>query len=158
MAKNQRVIDNAFLNGGLDAKAIEYNPASGGQKSLAVGPRLLPVQIAGGWTTNASAGLILPSLGLCLAIYNNSGSAGSVVISPASAASLAIGAVDASGNVGVACPANAWTYISTGNNQYIITSASTLIVYIIEDPTRIAQETGAFINQQDPRTWLPTNS
>lgn len=152
MAKQQRQIDNAFLNGPYDAKAIEYNPASGGQKSLIVGPRLLPIQISGGYTTNASGGLILPTLGLTLAIYNNSGTAGSVVISHAAAASLAIGVTDINGNVGVACPPNAWSYISAGNNQYIITSAATIIVYVIEDPTFIRQETGAFIPQNNGNT------
>ena len=158
MAKNNRVIDNFFLQDPNQLDAVQNNPASGGKKVLPVGPRLLPVQIAGGWTTNAAAGLILPALGVNLAVYNNASSAGSVTISPASAASLAIGVTDSNGNVGVACPANAWTYLSMGSNQYVITSAATLIVFIIEDPTRIAQETGAFISQQDPRTWLPTNS
>jgi len=163
MAKIQRVVDNAFLNGGKDAKGIEYNPASGGQKSLTVGPRLLPIPIvtAGtpGLTTDCSGKVILPFLGAILAIYNNAGAAGSVTISPASANSLAIGATDSAGNVGVACPPNAWTYISAGNNQYIVTSAATLIVYIIEDPTKLIQETGAYAQQaNNPYAQLPVNS
>lgn len=150
MAKNQRVVDNSFVNSGLDIVSIEYNPASGAQKVLPVGPRFLPVQIAGGYTTNASAGLVLPQLGMNLAIYNSSGTAGSVTIGGPATTSLAIGTTDANGNVGVACAPNAYTYISAGNNQYIFTSASTLLVYVMEDPTRIIQETGAFINQNVP--------
>jgi hypothetical protein len=134
----------------LDIVSIEYNPASGAQKSLIVGPRYLPIQISGGYTTNASAGLILPQLGAILAIYNTAGTAGSVTIGGPATTSLAIGATDANGNVGVACAPNAYTYISAGNNQYIFTSASTLLVYVMEDPTRIIQETGAFINQNVP--------
>lgn len=156
--KYQRVVDNAFLNSGLDVDAIEYNPASGGQKSLIVGPRLLPIPISGGWTTNASAGLVLPSLGLSLAIYNNSGTAGSVTISPALTTSQAIGAVDANGNVGIACPPNAWTYLSNSTSQYIISSTSTIIVYIMEDPTRIIQQTPALVQQNVPGYVPPVNS
>ena len=152
MAKLQRSVNNAFLNSGADIVSIEYNPASGGQKSLIVGPRLLPIQVASGWTTNAASGLVLPSLGMCLAIYNTSGTAGSITISPASTTSQAIGAVDANGNVGVACTPNAWTYLSAGNNQYVITSASTLIVYIIEDPTTITRETGPYAQQNAANT------
>ena len=157
-AKIQRVIDNAFLNSGLDIDSIEYNPASGGQKSLIVGPRLLPIPISTGFTTNASAGLALPNLGINLAIYNNSGTAGSATISSAVAASLAIGATDASGNVGVACAPNAWTYLSNGANRYLITSAATLIVYIIEDPTKIIQQTPPLVQQNVPGYVPPVNS
>ena len=161
--KIQRVVDIALVNGGKDAKSIEYNPASGGQKSLTVGPRLLPIPIvtagSAAYTTDCSGKVVLPFLGAILAIYNNASSAGSVTISPASANSLAIGATDAAGNVGVACPANAWSYISAGYNQYVVTSASTLIVYIIEDPTKIIQETGAYAQQtNNPYAQLPLNS
>lgn len=163
MAKLQRVVDNAFLNSGTDIESIEYNPASGAQKSLIVGPRLLPIPVVAAGvastTTNAAAGLILPILGASLAIYNNSGTAGSVTISPASALSLAIGVTDAAGNVGVACPPNSYTYLAAGNNQYIITSAATLIVYIIQDPTRIIQESGPYAQQVPlPYPELPVNS
>lgn len=159
MAKLNRVIDNAFLQDPNGIKSVEYNPASGGQKSLAVGPRLLPVQIASGYTTNASAGLVLPFLGANLALYNNSGSVASAVISKTAVSILAAGVTDSSGNVGVACPPNSWTYLSTAYNQYIITSAATLLVYIIEDPTRIAQETGPYAQQNPgPYEQLPVNS
>jgi len=155
MPKNQRVVNNDSLNSGLDIVSILYNPASGAQKSLIVGPRYLPVQVAGGWTTNAAAGLILPQLGMILAVYNNSGSAASITTGPSTVTALAIGATDAFGNVGVACPPNAWTYVSMGNNQYVFTSAATLLVYTMEDPTRLVQETGAFINQKPLPSFVP---
>jgi hypothetical protein len=155
MPKNQRVVNNDSLNSGLDIVSILYNPASGAQKSLIVGPRYLPIQISGGYTTNASAGLILPQLGMILAIYNNAGAVGSITIGGSATTSLAVGATDANGNVGVACPPNAWTYISAGNNQYVFTSAATLLVYAMEDPTRLIQETGAFINQKPLPSFVP---
>ena len=137
--KFNRVIDNRFLQDPNQIESVEYNPASGGQKSLIVGPRLLPIQIAGGYTTDVSGKVALPFLGANLAIYNNSATAASIVAGASTITALAIGATDASGNVGVALPPNAWSYLSMGNNQYVISSAATAIVYIIEDPTRIAQ-------------------
>jgi hypothetical protein len=151
--KFNRVIDNKFLQDPSQIKAIEYNPASGGQKSLAVGPRLLPIPVSGGYTTAANtAAVALPFLGANLAVYNNSGTVGSITIGGSTITALAAGATDANGNVGVACPPNAWTYLSTSNNQYVFTSASTLYVYIMEDPTRIAQETGPYAQQNAANT------
>jgi len=152
MAKNNRVIDNKFLQDPDQIKSVEYNPASGGQKSLTVGPRLIPIQIAGGYTTNVSTKTALPYLGANLAIYNNAGAVGAVTIGDTTITALAPGAVDANGNVGAACPPNAWSYLSAGNNQFIISTASTLLVYIIEDPTRIAQETGPYAQQNAQNT------
>ena len=157
MPKINRVIDLPTLQDPLQIEAIEYNVESGGKKSLMVGPRLIPIQIAGGYTTNVSAGVVLPNLGVCLAIYNNAGAVGSVTISPAVAASLAPGVTDGVGNVGVACPPNAWTYLSAGFNQYIISSAATILVYIIEDPTRLAlqQANGPYAQQPNGPGFVP---
>lgn len=148
MAKTQRVVDNAYVNSPHDVKSIEHNPASGGQKSLPVGPHLLPIQIAGGYTTDvSSAAKALPFIGANLAIYNNAGTVGTVTIGGAGVTSQLIGVSDVNGNVGVACKPNDWTYLSMGYNQWIISSAATLFVYIIEDPTRIIQESGPYAQQ-----------
>lgn len=149
--KLQRVVDIKFINSGSDVVSIEYNPASGAQKSLIVGPRLLPIPTGlGTWKTNITAATALPALGLNLAIYNNSGTAGSVTVGQdATVTSQAIGAVDANGNVGVACAPNSYTYVSMGYNQWIIGSAATLIAYIIEDPTMIIKETGPYAQQNN---------
>jgi hypothetical protein len=152
MAKLNRVIDNAFLQDPSQIKAVEYNPASGGQKSLIVGPRLLPIPIAAGWTTTPTSTTALPYLGANIAVYNNSAAVGSIVIGGSTIVTLAPGVVDGSGNVGVACPPNAWTYLSMSNNQYVVTSAATLLVYLMEDPTRIAQESGAYMQQNNAGT------
>jgi hypothetical protein len=155
--KYNRVINNRFLQDPLQIEAAEYNPASGGKKSLTVGPRLIPIPVitagAIAWTTNVTTVTGLPALGLNLAIYNNSGTAGSVTVGQAATVtSQAIGVVDANGNVGVACAPNSYTYLSMGYNQWIIASAATLIVYIIEDPTYIAQETGPYTQQNAANT------
>ena len=83
---------------------------------------------------------------------------GSIVIGNNAITSLAPGAVDAFGNVGVPCPPNAWTYLSMSYNQYVISSAATLLTYIIEDSTWINQETGAFVQQNVPGFVPPVNS
>jgi hypothetical protein len=158
-ANNQRRNDTKFQISGNDAQSLEYNPASGGQKSLIVGPRLLPISVVTGgvpgWTTNIATATALPSLGLTLYIYNNAATAGSVTVGQSSAVTAqAIGAVDANGNVGVACPPNAYTELSMGSNQWIIGSAATLICYIVEDPTTIIQQTGSFV-QQNPAGSQP---
>ncbi len=163
MAKNNRSIDITSLQDPNGIKAAEYNPPSGGQKSLIVGPRFLPISnvTAGtpGWTTNISTVTAIPYLGAILAIYNNASTAGSVTIGQTSSITAqAIGGVDSNGNVGVACPPNSYTYVSMGYNQWIIGSASTLICYIMEDPTKITQESGQFIQQNVPGYNLPINS
>lgn len=164
MAKINRVIDNAALQDPDQIKSVEYNPQSGAQKSLTVGPRLIPIPIVAAgtpsFTTDVSGKVALPYLGATLAIYNNSGTVGNVTVGETSANTslLAIGATDANGHVGVACQPNTWTYLSMGNRQWIISNATTTVVYMIEDPTTMAQESGPYAQVQDPRTWLPVNS
>ena len=159
-AKNQRVIDSAYINSGNDAESIESNPSSGACKSLRVGPKLNPIPTGfGAWTTNVTAATALPCLGATLYVYNNSGAAASVTIGQSSAvASLAIGVVDANGNVGIACPPNAYTYVSMGYNQWVIASSANLIVYIVEDPTKFVQQSAPLMQQNVPGYQLPVNS
>ncbi len=69
--KLQRVVDIKFLNSGNDIESITYNPAAGAIKTLAVGPRLLPIPTGpGAWTTNITSATGLPNFGVKLAIYN----------------------------------------------------------------------------------------
>lgn len=152
-AKYTRSCDIKFQVSGNDAQSLEYNPASGGQKSLIVGPRLLPIPLtATTWTTDASTRRALPYLGANIAVYNNSGTVASIVIGGIAIVTLAPGVTDASGNVGVALPPNQWTYLSMSNNQYVITSGATALVYIMEDPTRITQESGPYAQQNNANT------
>jgi hypothetical protein len=158
MIKIQRAVENNFLNSGMDTDSTQNNPASGGQKSLIVGPRYLPIPIVSGgvpsWTTDASVAPVgLPNFGMILAVYNKSGTAASITVGANnSITSQAIGAVDASGNVGVACAANAYTYISPGYNKWIITSSNNLVVYIMEDPTYFVQQSGPYSQQNAGNT------
>lgn len=141
--KINRVIPITALSDSMSIDSIVYNFQSGANKNLPIGPHLLPIPTSSTtWTTNVSAGPVaLPAIGMNLAIYNNAGTAGSITIGATSAlASLAIGATDVNGNVGCACPPNAWTYLSMGNNQYVVSSAATLIVYLIDDSTYISPD------------------
>jgi hypothetical protein len=148
MPKINRAIDNAFVQDPLQIEVAQNNPASGGKKTLPVGPRLLPIPTSStSWTTTPTARTALPALGLNIAVYNNAGAVGSIVIGGSTITTLAPGVLDASGNVGIPCPANSWTYLSMSYNQYVITSASTLLVFIMEDPTRLVQETGPYAQQ-----------
>ena len=134
--KSQRRItpDRTIDVSSLDSLA--YNSAAGSFKNVPVGPHLKPFTVDGTtFTTNATTSVNLAQPGLMLAVYNNSGSVGSVTVSPLAALSLAPGVTDVLGNVGVACPPNAWTYISMADSIFVIASASTLLVYIIDDDT-----------------------
>lgn len=123
---------------------LTYNEKAGAQKNTEVGRKLLPLgDGASGFTTNAAtAARKLPSKGRNLAVYNNAGAVGSITTgtnTPA-LASQAPGAVQASTNgesVGIACAPNDWTYIACGEHDWVIASAATLLVYLIDDPTSI---------------------
>lgn len=124
---------------------LEYNNAAGSKKVSEVGRHLLPIPyVSVGvvvYTTDASTKRILPSLGRCLAVYNNAGAVGSVTLGETSAiVSLAAGVTDASGHVGIPCTPNAWTYIACNEQQWVITSAATLMVFIIDDDSDVKQE------------------
>lgn len=154
MAKINRAIDVATLQDPDGIASAQYNYQSGGQKTLPVGPHLLaiPVVVTGTptWTTDVSAAAVaLPNLGMNIAVYNNSNVTGSFTIGGIGITSQAIGAFDANGNVGVACPPNAWTYLSMGNNRYVISSASTMITYLLDDSSKIVQESGAYAQQNN---------
>ena len=126
-----------------DQGALEnlgYSVSAGGFKNVAIGPHLLPLQTdATTYTTNASTAVPLPQPGKMLAVYNNAGAVGSVTVSLLQVSSLAAGVTDSAGNVGIACPPNAWTYISCGDAIWVISSASTLLVYLIDDDTYLGQ-------------------
>lgn len=123
-----------------------YNQAAGAQKNMEVGRHLRPLNIdATTFTTDATTLRILPSKGKNLAVYNNAGAVGSVTLGSATyvPTSQAPGAIQASTegqNVGIACKPNDWTYIACGEQDRVISSAATLLVYLIDDDTYITQE------------------
>jgi hypothetical protein len=127
--------------------SMEFNPAAGSQKVSEVGRSLLPLKyIAGGttltYTTDASTARILDNPGTCLAVYNNSGSIGSITLGSGNSAPtvLAPGVTNVNGGVGIPCAPNSWTYIACSANNWVIASAATLLVFVVEDNTAIKVE------------------
>lgn len=120
---------------------LTYNEASGAQKNLAAGHCLKPLDVAGGgYTTDATTARSVRK-GTTLAIYNNSGSVGSITISDLiTTPSLAAGATDVNGNVGLACRPNDWTYFNTYKKNFVIASAATLLVYVVEDESYVSNQ------------------
>lgn len=147
MAKNIRNLQGNNVQDPSTLDNLQYNDAAGSKKVSEVGRHLLPIPIitlgALAYTTDASTARALPNPGLCLAVYNNAGAVGSVTLGEDAASvatALAAGATDATGHVGVPCAPNAWTYIACGSQNWIKTTAATLLVFIIDDNTSIRQE------------------
>ena len=146
MAKNSRNLDGQNVQDPSAIANLEYSNSSGAKKVTEVGRHLVPLKIISGgvlaYTTDASTARRLDLPGKCLAVYNNSGTVGSVTLGNTQAApvSLAVGVADANGNVGVPCKPNDWTYIACDDNYWVISSAATLLVFVIDDKTSIKQE------------------
>lgn len=140
MAIKNRTIPGNKVRDHSSIEAIAYNEASGAKKVAEVGRHLLPLPTPGtgtGYTTNVTTVTSLP-LGVNLAVYNNAVAVGSITLGSASTvASLAPGVTDTAGNVGIACAPNAWTYIATADQHWVIASAATLLTYMIDDPSTI---------------------
>lgn len=146
MAKNQRVFPG---NATQDPSAIAvatYNEQAGAQKNTEVGRKLLPLgDGAGGYKTNATVATKLPAKGKNLAVYNNAATAGVITLGTNTPAltSQALGAVLAGTDgqsVGIPCTPNDWTYIACGELDWVIASAATLFVFVIDDNTSIKTE------------------
>ncbi len=137
----ERTLDGSYSVDPSSIELLTYNPRSGARKSVEVGRALLPLgDGAGGYTTNAATPKILPSAGKDLAIYNTAGAVGSVTVGDNTMVPQAAGAVQISGTnvfVGVPCPPGTWTYLAAGQWNWVATSAATLLVFIIDDPTFI---------------------
>lgn len=145
MAKNIRNMAGDKIQDPATIHNLEYNNAAGSQKVSEVGRRLLPLKfISGGavaYTTDASTKRVLDSPGKLLAVYNNANAVGSITLNESTAiVSLAAGATDSSGHVGIPCAPNAWTYIACDKSNWVISSAATLLVFLIDDETSIKQE------------------
>lgn len=145
MARSKRQITPDAIVDSHSIESLGYNVSAGAFKKVTIGPKLKPLQSdATTYTTNATTAIDLGQPGKQLAVYNNSGSVGSVTTSSSAIASLAPGVTDASGHVGIACPPNAWTQVSMGDDTFIIASAATLLVYMIEDDS--------YLNPAQPAT------
>lgn len=121
--------------------AITYNKFTGAQKNMEMGHHLLPIFTDGSYTTNVTTATAIPKRGVTLAVYNNSGSVGSITLGMDNTiAALAPGATDVDGNVGIACAPNSYTYIATYDKHFVRASAATLLVYIVADDTTISSQ------------------
>jgi hypothetical protein len=119
---------------------LQYNEPTGAGKNLPVGPHLCPLgDGAGGFTTDASTARALPKSGCNLAIFNKSTTtAYSITLGVSGVVAQAIGAIQAgTKQVGVACAANSWTYVSAYSESFVVTNNNNLVVYVIDDPTFI---------------------
>lgn len=142
MAINKRMIPGNQIVDPSSIDILQHNDAAGSKKVSEVGRHLLPLgDGAGGFTTNATTAKVLPAMGLCLAVYNNAAAVGAVTLGEDNTvASLAAGVTNASGHVGIPCAANAWTYIACSSQNWVIASAATLLVFVVDDNTVIRQE------------------
>lgn len=137
MKQYNRLINPAFIND----PQMAYNEPAGAKKTITVGPVLLPLSNQNTFTTNCTAPIALPQIGRSIAVYNNSTAVGSITLGKDSTVtSLSPGAINANGQAGIPCPPNAWTYISLGFQQFVIASAATLLVYLIDDGTYLVPE------------------
>lgn len=122
-------------------QVMTYNEAAGAQKNMDAGHHLVPMNVnATTFTTDATTARSV-GMGKTLAIYNNSATVQAATLGDdAAMTALAVGAVDAAGNVGIPCQPNTWTYIATNNRQFVRTSNASLLVMIVKDDTSITNQ------------------
>lgn len=122
-----------------------YNEQSGAQKNMEVGRHLLALPDgSGGYTTNATTARKL-LMGKCLAVFNNSATVAAVTLGddtypPTAQAAGVVQASTAGRNIGIPCTPNDWTYIAMNDQNQVIASAATLLVFVIDDYSTIQQE------------------
>jgi hypothetical protein len=148
MAKYIRNLNGYSVQDPSIIENLTYNPQAGARKVADVGRQLLPIPQSGGtWTTTPTVATGLPNMGRNLAVYNNSGSLGTITLGTSNAVtSLAAGVTNSSGQAGIPCAPNSWTYIACGMQQWVISSASTLLVFIIGDTSYVVQEVANYSN------------
>ena len=115
-----------------------YSDLAGAQKNVSVGAKLIPIKLSE--TSYTTDGTVARSVqkGAQLAIYNNSGLAASINFGKTSAVSLlSAGATDSDGYVGIILKPNDWNYVAVGEDSWFISSASTALIYIVDDHTLI---------------------
>jgi len=102
--------------------AIEHSLQAGAHKTIPAGWSRTSYL---GDTSTAKAIL----KGTNVAIYNNSGSTAFVSFYPAGSA------VAANATAGVPVPPNNYVYLNSGDNDFIISSAATVLAYTMQDET-----------------------
>jgi hypothetical protein len=125
----------------IDSGAVishSYNEYAGAQKNTEVGRHLKPLKSdATTFTTDATTARAIPP-GRNLAVYNNAAGIGAVTLGEdATVTALAAGVTDAGGHVGIPCKPGDWTYIACYDKTFVKATASTLLVFLIEDDTSV---------------------
>jgi len=100
--------------------SLVFNKYAGGNKTISIGPSL---SILG--PLNAAVGV---PQGSALWIYNNSGTLAYVAFGQTSAV-----AAPSSPANGIPLPPNAYTYLSAGENSFVISNAATVFGYLVID-------------------------
>lgn len=130
---NIRTNRNGSVMGQGDLINSQNNVYSGAQKMLQVGPDFYKNGTnAFVNAIDASSGSTSVAPSSILWLYNNSSTVAWLALSTAAIASAPTGFTN-----GIPLTPNAWTYISTGLNSFMQTSASTVGVYIVRDDTFI---------------------
>ena len=137
-AKIKRGIPTANTEDAASVDLMTYSRQSSSHKTTSVGPSLAPLYNGSAFTTDASAGITLPSKGCLLAFYNSDTSVHSVTLSTlASTTALAAGVTNTNGDVGVPVAAGTWLYLSAFINQFLIVDNNKLLSYIVQDDTTV---------------------
>ena len=128
-----------------------YNQAAGADKVMESGRHLLPLVTPGvgtGYTTNPATAFPLPGAGRNIAVYNNAGAVGAITFgTDNTVTALAAGVTDSSGRVGLPCMPNSWSYFAAGYSNWVISSAATLLVFLIDDNTSIQVQAPGLVSQ-----------
>ena len=113
----------------------QYNNASGSEKIIHGGVYLKSIVLTDAtWTLDCSTARYIGK-GRTVALYNNSAVVHAVCIGVSTIGAPTAGIVNATGQPGIAIPANSWVYINTYDQQYIRTDNALVYCYIVEDDT-----------------------
>lgn len=134
----RRKVSNRVYSG--ETEDLKFNQASGADKVIPAGHHLKPMMTgASTYSTNATSRVNVGK-GATLAIFNNAATVASVTLGDSTVTSQVPGAVQAGKSfVGIPLRSYEFTYLNTFDKDYVIASASTVLVYIVEDDTNIMQ-------------------
>lgn len=126
----KRIIRSSSILDGSGITAVEHNPASGGKKTLSVGPEFQK-DPANDYVSGANylAGAQLVP-GTVLYFYNND-----TVVNWVTFAKNANPSAPSSFATGIPLPPNQWTCLSMGSNNWVRTGSANVGCYKIVDTT-----------------------
>jgi len=137
MSKNVRTNQDQALDQGTIAN-LGFNEAAGVHKVAQAGLKLKPFCLVPDttYTTDFSTRRNVGQ-GVTLACYNSTAAALAITTGDITVTALAVGVANAAGKVGIPVPANSWFYLNTFTDTHAITSAAGLMVFIVEDDTKL---------------------